>query len=874
MTFLTLIAFVVAFGSGVTAAATNAPAEFADGTHHVGTDVVPGTYVADLQDGICYVTITDSDQEQRNPTFIGRAIVTISIDDSLVETSGCGEWRPRDHLSQKAKATQFGEGMYEVGVDIKPGTYIANGNQGRCVWFTVENFNHRPALDNLISWWKVGDPIVEIPADGTGFYSFRCGTWELRHGSQASELMTEFDDGSHIVGLDIAPGIYTADSGDGLCDWFRTAPFGDTSPDNTGGYASVGIQLAQILPTDTGFYSRGCGPWKLLSDIDDQMEPVETIGSGTVAIGTHVQTGVYVANAVDGRLCRWFILSGFAGRTSDIASSGNGVLRGIVDLTTSSVGFRSSGCGEWTMVEQSPTLEPSNSFGNGEHIINIHIMPGIYSSPGPDIGRCLWRRITGFDGTNSAQIAVRHPVGRNIAEITDEDTIFESFGCGKWEIFKLDKEHQPYETFDEGTWAVNAEIEPGTYVADIPDGSTCFWSRLTAFTGEPNDFVATDVAVEHSVTTVRSYDAGFYSDGCGRWYKTAEFPDLETVSPSTDFPDGVYIVGRDISPGTYLAAGIEGEVCFWSRLTGFDGDPFNRMNIYASQGQAIATILPSDAGFRSFGCGNWSVIGDRTVPPKSLEGTIEVGVDIEPGTYIASDAPQSTCKWRRLSNFTFTTGTILESLASGQRMVTIRNTDVGFASFGCGVWSTFVADDVEETEALPSRFSSGSYVVGLHINPGTYYSVPRKGGGCRWSRVTGFSGDPDETIARGESDTRWVVTVDASDTGFVTHGCGIWRNVETALEIGPFTRLRDGVYRIEKDILPGTYVANAPTQPFVGGQRVPKCRWQTVSGFSHTDPDVIAKGSGVGNIQVTITDSAGGFVSSGCGGWQLIASQR
>ena len=320
--------------------------------------------------------------------------------------------------------------------------------------------------------------------------------------------------------------------------------------------------------------------------------------------------------------------------------------------------------------------------------------------------------------------------------------------------------------------------------------------------------MVTDVAVEHSVTTVRSYDAGFYSDGCGIWQKTAEYPETETVDPVTEFTDGVYIIGRDITPGTYVAAGIDGEICFWSRLTGFDGDPFNRMNIYAGSGQAIATILPSDAGFRSFSCGNWDAIGDRAETPTLLDGTLEVGADIEPGTYIASDAPQSTCRWRRLSDYTFTTGTILESLASGQKLVTIRNTDVGFASFGCGVWSTFVADDVEVTEALPSRFSSGSYVVGLHINPGTYYSVPRKGGGCRWSRVTGFSGDPDETIARGESDTRWVVTVDASDTGFVTHGCGIWRNVETALEIGPFIRLRDGAYRIGKDILPGTYVAN------------------------------------------------------------------
>ena len=862
----------VAFESTATASTT--PASFADGIHRVGTDVAPNTYVANLQDGVCFVSITDVDQEVRNPTFIGRAIITLSERDAVVETSKCGEWTPRGDRVTGGLATQFSEGMYQVGVDIRPGIYRADGNDGRCFWFTISDFDHRPALDNLITWWKVGEPVVEIPRDTVGFYSVRCGTWDERLGESATEPMLEFGDGSYLVGLDIAPGVYAADAGEGMCNWFRTAPFGETEPNNSGGYVSAGRQIARVLSTDAGFYSHGCGTWEPLKQDGSDSQRAETIGTGTVAIGTEVQPGVYFADAINNRLCRWFALRDFAGRPVDIVASGNGVLRAIVELPTNIVGFRSVDCGTWTMVENADRIEAADRFADGEHIVNVHISPGIYSSPGPTAGRCVWRRISGFSGSTSEQIAVRYPVGRNIAEISDKDAIFESFGCGKWEMFTFDNEMQFVESFEHGTWAVNLEIEPGTYVSTVPDGRTCFWSRLSAFTGEPKHFVATDLAVGHLVTTVQHYDAGFYSDGCGTWKLVSEAAGLTSDNSNAEFDDGVYIVGRDVVADTYIASGIEGEICFWSRLTGFDGDPFNRMNTYASDGQAIATILASDTGFRSFGCGTWRHIVERQKTSKFSDGTFEVGVDVEPGTYIATDATHATCRWRRLSDFTGTTGNILETIASGQKIVTIRDTDIGFASFGCGEWNTFVASDAPKIEMLPNRFSSGSYVIGSHIKPGTYYAVPHHGGGCRWSKVKGFTGDPSEVISKGGSDNRWVVTINTNDAGFVTHGCGIWRNVEVALKIGPFSEFYDGVHRVGIDIIPGTYVANVPTQPFIDGQPVRGCRWRTVSEFGHTVADVTATGGGRGRVEVTLTDSDIGFVSDGCGEWRKRDSQQ
>ena len=845
---------------------------FSDGYHQVGIDVTPGTYVADIEAGICTVRITSSsDDRSRNPTFLSRAIVTITDQDTAIETINCGEWRPHIRVGKKTLAQQFGEGTYDVGINIAPGIYTASSNNGRCIWFAIKDFTHHADPYQTLTWWKAGQPIVQLTKDDVGIYSIRCGTWQIRDTEPSDQPLTEFGGGSYLINIDVAPGNYIANSGNEECNWFRTAPFGDLSPDNTGGYVSKGHQIATILPTDTGFFSEGCGTWYLSSTLDLAASPADVIGQGTFAVGIDIQPGAYVADAQSGRTCRWFHLSGFSGRASDIVSSGTGILHGIAEIPSDAVGFRSVGCGRWTLIENVPEGSSRDTFGDGEHIVNVHLPPGIYTSPGPETGRCSWRRLSGFGRSAADHIAVRNPVGKNIAEISDKDAVFVTFGCGEWTLLETDAVPLGMSSFGRGTWAVDIEIEPGTYVADVPMGSTCFWSRLSGFNGEPEAFAATESTVGHSVTTIRDFDAGFYSDGCGMWSAVLEGDADDERDLLEAFDDGVYIVDHGISTGTYIAEEIEDEICYWSRLAGFDGDSFNRINVYASRGQAIVTILDSDVGFRSFGCGTWHQMQENTEIEEASsfsDGTYRVGVDVAPGIYIAADSTHTTCRWRRLRDFTWTSGVTVESLASGIKIVEISSEDLGFASWGCGNWELVDLEMLAAEEPPPTRFRSGSYVVGVHIEPGTYYAVPRRDGGCRWSRVKGFGGTWSDTIAGGDSDSRWVVTIEPTDVGFVTHGCGMWRNVDIALKLAPLDAFGDGSYRVNEDILPGSYVTRVTTEPYVGGMRVPKCTWQRVSGFGHTADDVIEEYSGKGKIAVTISDDDVGFVSNGCGEWR------
>lgn len=75
--------------------------------------------------------------------------------------------------------------------------------------------------------------------------------------------------------------------------------------------------------------------------------------------------------------------------------------------------------------------------------------------------------------------------------------------------------------------------------------------------------------------------------------------------PAVAFSDGTFRVGTDIQPGTYQAS--TGDDCFWERLSGFDGTPDEI--IASAFAQTIATIEPTDAGFESASCGNWTKVG-------------------------------------------------------------------------------------------------------------------------------------------------------------------------------------------------------------------------------------------------------------------------
>lgn len=153
-------------------------------------------------------------------------------------------------------------------------------------------------------------------------------------------------------------------------------------------------------------------------------------------------------------------------------------------------------------------------------------------------------------------------------------------------------------SFTDGTHTVGKEIQPGTYRTRVSSPG-CYWQRLKGFSGEMTDTLANGIESGPMVVTIKDNDAGFESKKCGTWTK-----DLSpiTSSPTAPFGDGSYIVGTDISPGTWRSDSPED--CYWERLKEFTGGM--NATIANSIGKGIVTIAKTDKGFRTNKCGTWT----------------------------------------------------------------------------------------------------------------------------------------------------------------------------------------------------------------------------------------------------------------------------
>lgn len=108
--------------------------------------------------------------------------------------------------------------------------------------------------------------------------------------------------------------------------------------------------IVDIAPTDTGFYSWGCGEWT--SGAASLAAPGEPFGAGAYLVGPEVAPGRYRSDSLG--YCFWERLGGFGGRPGDVVQSvgieGADAWPLVVAISLDDAGFRIWDCGEWTPV--------------------------------------------------------------------------------------------------------------------------------------------------------------------------------------------------------------------------------------------------------------------------------------------------------------------------------------------------------------------------------------------------------------------------------------------------------------------------------------------------------------------------------------------
>lgn len=149
----------------------------------------------------------------------------------------------------------FGGGTHLVGPDIDPGRYLATGSG--CYWERLSGLSGD--FDDIITnAFGDGQQVVEILDSDEAFSSQGCGRWELYQ--PPAEPTPTFGDGDWVVGEQIVPGRYRADSQG--CYWERSSGFTHDFAEIITNNYSDGSSIVEIHANDARFTTSGCGTWE------------------------------------------------------------------------------------------------------------------------------------------------------------------------------------------------------------------------------------------------------------------------------------------------------------------------------------------------------------------------------------------------------------------------------------------------------------------------------------------------------------------------------------------------------------------------------------------------------------------------------------
>ncbi|RLU94851.1 hypothetical protein CTZ27_18640 [Streptomyces griseocarneus] len=162
----------------------------------------------------------------------------------------------------KKKADMSGSGTYQVGKDIKPGTYRSAGNKVGCYWERAKDskgeLDSISANDNV-----VGISYVQITEEDKLFKSRGCKGWYLVTDEKTGTPKTEVPgSGMYRVGVDIAPGTYKAEGNQTGCYWERDKDALHGIDSIAANENVTGSGIVTITPEDVYFKTHGCKDWK------------------------------------------------------------------------------------------------------------------------------------------------------------------------------------------------------------------------------------------------------------------------------------------------------------------------------------------------------------------------------------------------------------------------------------------------------------------------------------------------------------------------------------------------------------------------------------------------------------------------------------
>lgn len=252
-----------------------------EGDWNVAANLVPGTYGA-AGGPNCYWWRLDEagvalhhDQAVQpgviaaGPFHDGEVIVTIRPTDKYFSSTDCGMWVPQSQRYGYLGDT-IADGDWEVGKNVKPGTYLAPKG-GTCIFWRQNEAggdldSARSGQSEVIAtaYMRQGQAMVTIHDSDRYFTSSGCGTWApYQPGGTPSDAV---GNGDFAVGDHLLPGVWQTTTASDACVWDVATGFSDLTEIVAYGEGS-GSHTITIDPSLRRFSSIDCGTWQRIGDV-------------------------------------------------------------------------------------------------------------------------------------------------------------------------------------------------------------------------------------------------------------------------------------------------------------------------------------------------------------------------------------------------------------------------------------------------------------------------------------------------------------------------------------------------------------------------------------------------------------------------------
>ncbi|MEV7614007.1 hypothetical protein [Streptomyces sp. NPDC089799] len=223
-----------------------------------------GTALALVALSACSDTDTGADKDKDK----GKAASSKPADPGTGGTAGTGGKSPEKKEEPKKAVAFKGNGTFEVGKDLKPGTYrtTGNGSTAGCYWELTKDSSGE--ADSIIANDNVtGASYMTVKAPAKILKSSDCKDWEVVDEKAAGSPKSAIkgDGGMFKVGVDIAPGTYKSAGpaeGSAGCYWERAKDAAHGLDSIAANDNPTGPAVVTVSAKDAYFKTTGCGDWK------------------------------------------------------------------------------------------------------------------------------------------------------------------------------------------------------------------------------------------------------------------------------------------------------------------------------------------------------------------------------------------------------------------------------------------------------------------------------------------------------------------------------------------------------------------------------------------------------------------------------------